>query len=146
MNSDFWSSSRAREKGYRGRKRREECREERRNLGGSIQQLVHKQHLLDIPLLMLTEQFCGAWQEWVEYRTQAGKKNKWVTNAIVFKKTMQRIEKWGPERAVEAINHSIEMGYRGIFEEKKFSAKNSGPKKWDEMSPEEKKFAKWDVL
>lgn len=83
---------------------------------------------LEIPISLSTVEFLEAWKEWVEYRTEAGKKYHWVTTSRVFRKSLQKCEKWGIERSIAAIDVSIEMGWRGLFEsqyQKPTSSKSS---------------------
>jgi hypothetical protein len=107
-------------------------------VGGRKRGVERNHGVCEIPLLLLTESFSEAWQEWVEYRIEAGKQMGWVTNDRVFQKSMNKCEKWGIERSVAAIDFSIEMGYRGLYEPRKIV---TSPK-----SPSSKKPDKWEGL
>lgn len=82
---------------------------------------------LEIPISLSTVEFLEAWKEWVEYRTEAGKKYRWVTTSRVFKKSLQKCQEWGIERSIAAIDLSIEMGWRGLFESQYQKPANSNP-------------------
>jgi hypothetical protein len=124
------SRTHAHARGKRGRKEEEKRREEgewgrREETGGNhgVSGLVIRHNypeLPQIPLLMLTESFKTAWEEWVQYRIEVGRKMRWPVTFQCFSKAMQKCEQWGPERAVAAIDYSIEMAYRGIFEPRQF--------------------------
>lgn len=83
---------------------------------------------VQIPLLLRTVAFITAWEEWIDHRLEAGRQRRWATTVRCFQKAMARCEAMGPDRAVEAIEHSIEMGYRGIFERAKFHVEQSKPR------------------
>jgi hypothetical protein len=64
------------------------------------------------PDSLATEQFQIAWLEWVIHRDQIKK----PMTPLAAQKLLKKLEEWGPERAIAAIEFSITMGYRGIFE------------------------------
>jgi len=57
-----------------------------------------------------------AWREWVETRIERGMQNRWTTDMPCFRQSMKKCERWGKQRAIVAIEFSIEAGYRGLFE------------------------------
>lgn len=61
-----------------------------------------------------TESFAKAWLEWEQHRTE---KRQSLTPSTI-EKQLAKLAKLGHERAIAAINHSIENGYIGIFEPK----------------------------
>jgi hypothetical protein len=69
-----------------------------------------------VPESLSNEKFANAWAEWVEYRLEAGVEHGWPVNVRSFRKALDKCEKWGVMRSIAAIDFSIEMGYRGLFE------------------------------
>lgn len=63
-----------------------------------------------------TPEVRDALEEWVPYYKGEFKKRNW--SQVSATKTFNRLRKEGatPEDVVEAIDHSLEMGYRGIFQ------------------------------
>lgn len=61
-----------------------------------------------------TDAFQAAWLSWVEYRRQAGKR----LTAATIAKQVKRLESWGHDDAIRAIERSIENGWQGLFEPK----------------------------
>lgn len=57
------------------------------------------------------EGFVNAWQDFVIFRSQSGKKLTTISISRLFTK----MEKWGPAVAVEAIENSITNGWQGVF-------------------------------
>ena len=75
---------------------------------------------LPIPLLLCTDAFISEWADWVEYRLECGRIYRWPTTIRCFRKTLIQCEQWGPQRSINAIDYSIRMGYRGLFEPRSF--------------------------
>lgn len=67
---------------------------------------------LDVP------DFRAAWTEWIAHRRETNK----PFTVRAAKIALPKMAGWGPQRAIEAIQHSIVGGYQGIFE-----AKNGKP-------------------
>jgi uncharacterized protein YdaU (DUF1376 family) len=65
--------------------------------------------------LSSSSSFLSSWDEWVIYR----KKIKKTMTPMTQEKQLSKMAKWGPDRAIAAINLSIEKGWTGIFEPKK---------------------------
>ena len=61
---------------------------------------------------LTTQLFAGAWDRWVAHRTEIKKK---LTPTSV-RQQFKRFAEWGPDRAILAIEHTIEMGWQGIRE------------------------------
>jgi hypothetical protein len=59
--------------------------------------------------------FKEAWGRWTAHRKEIKKTLTPTTTAAQLKK----LASWGVDRAIAAIDHSIEAGWTGIFEEKK---------------------------
>lgn len=53
------------------------------------------------------------WIKWIKYR-KTEKKN--AIGKISFSEMLNKIKKWGVEGTIEALRHSIECGYIGLFE------------------------------
>jgi hypothetical protein len=68
--------------------------------------------LEQIPEELKTPEFEAAWQEWKQHRKESGKK----LTSLSVSKQMRKLSAWGVERAIAAINNSIENSYQGIFE------------------------------
>lgn len=66
-----------------------------------------------IPQELDTPEFREAWTLWNEYRVEAKFK---AYKPIGARITLKRLSQWGSSRSVAAIEHSIHMGYQGIFE------------------------------
>jgi hypothetical protein len=76
--------------------------------------------LEQIPEELKTPEFEAAWQEWKQHRKESGKK----LTSLSVSKQMKKLSAWGVERAIAAINHSIENSYQGIFEPSKNAQRN----------------------
>ncbi len=68
--------------------------------------------------------FRAAWEEWIAHRR--GLRLKPYT-AQGQKGIFSKLAKWGSERAVAAIQHSMAQNYQGIFEEKVSASGSSKP-------------------
>lgn len=73
-----------------------------------------------IPTELKTPEFCIAWAEWVDERRITGRK----ITVRAAKLQLARCLDWGPAKAVESINQSIEFGWQGLFEPKEKQAVN----------------------
>lgn len=62
-----------------------------------------------------TPDFKNAWSDLIAYRKQ--KRNPMTQIGVT--KLINKLEKWGPVRAVSAINHSIASGWTGVYEDTK---------------------------
>lgn len=63
--------------------------------------------------VLSTRQFRMQWLNWASYRRNVLKKP--VTKFGVTR-TIRKLEKWGHERAIAAIRHSMDCEWRGIYE------------------------------
>ena len=124
-----------REEEMQGEERPEEKPLPRGREGNSSLSVINIFEKVPIPGPMRTGQFIRAWTEWIEYRIEAGKEMRWPITKLCFRMQLRKCSKWGPERAIAAIDHSIEMGYRGIWEHI--------PPEWTRNSPPESKYDKW---
>lgn len=68
-----------------------------------------------IPSELDTPLFKAAWADWNQHRKEKGKK----LTPLSVKKQMNQMVKWGVDRAILAINHSITKGWLSIFEDDK---------------------------
>jgi len=59
-----------------------------------------------------SDEFRKCWDEWIKYRFKRGKP---ITSEMAPKQ-LAKMEKWGEERAISAINHTIAMGWIGLRE------------------------------
>lgn len=78
--------------------------------------------MADLPENLQTKSFLNAWGEWEQHRKEIGHSLKPTTIA----KQLKKLSTWGPERAIAALNHSMENGWHGIFEPKPHNGGN-GP-------------------
>ena len=72
-----------------------------------------------LPEPLQTPEFMKAWEEWRQHRIEIRHK----LTPTQEQKSLAALAKWGNERAVAAVNHSVEKGYQGIYEKN-----DSGPK------------------
>jgi uncharacterized protein YdaU (DUF1376 family) len=82
--------------------------------GSSIQNQnqLHNQKQIQIPAGLDTERFKRAWEEWIQHRTEIKKK---LTPTSITRQ-LKAMNKWGEDRAVAAIHHTIEKGWQGLQE------------------------------
>lgn len=64
-----------------------------------------------------TPEFRAVWIEWVAYRRHEIKIPVTVHIARRAIRKMER-EDWSPERAIAALRHSMDRGWRGIYEDR----------------------------
>ena len=83
----------------------------------AIQRLDKSGKFLEFIAHMDTPEFIEPWQDYLQYRIEQGfaKKRK-PYQPVGFKMTLMRLARIGPQRAAEAIEHSVHMSYQGIFE------------------------------
>jgi hypothetical protein len=67
-----------------------------------------------IPLSLNEDRFIDKWHEWLSYRSEI-KKKLYPTTAIA---QLKKLETWGIDKAIKAIEESIEKGWQGLFEPK----------------------------
>lgn len=84
---------------------------------------------------MRSSDFIEAWTAWIEYRLEAGRLYRWVTTIRCFKRTMILCQRIGVKRATQAIDRSIMLGYRGVFEDANQKADEYGPRKTRSLNP-----------
>ena len=65
-----------------------------------------------IPKKLDTDAFNKAWLEWVQYRKESRKK---LTPSTI-RYQLKRLEKWGHDRAIAAIEETITQGWVGLRE------------------------------
>lgn len=78
-----------------------------------------------------TPQMENVWREWAEHRRQIKKR---LTPATI-KKQIAKLERIGHDRAVAAIEHSIEQGWTGIYEPKAQAAGQNGHSVGSQWTP-----------
>lgn len=66
----------------------------------------------EIPEALNGEVFASAWAEFLDHRRHS----KTSMSPEARKRALAKLARMGPERALKALAHSIEQGYRGIFE------------------------------
>lgn len=59
-----------------------------------------------------TQEFRGAWRDWVQYRKEIRK----PLTKTTIQRQVRRLEKWGHDKAIAAIDNSITNGWQGLFE------------------------------
>lgn len=89
-----------------------------------------EQEPISIPASLNTPEFLKAWAEWNQHRVE---KKKPQTN-LSCQKQLKFLESIGIQRAIAAINFSIEKGWEGIYEQKENGAPsrngNGGDQFW----------------
>lgn len=68
----------------------------------------------DVPIPATLRAASPALQDWIEHRRALGK----PATAVALQRLLLRLEAWGPERAVQALEHSLEHNWSGVFEPK----------------------------
>lgn len=68
---------------------------------------------MNVPPTLDTDAFRAAWEEWIAYRRE---RRLPAYKPIGLNRQLARLAKWGPARAVAAIEFSICQNYQGIFE------------------------------
>jgi hypothetical protein len=61
-----------------------------------------------------TDRFKAVWREWVAYREET--RHKLTARTVTMQ--IRKLEGFGHDRAIQAIEASIEQGWRGLFEPK----------------------------
>jgi hypothetical protein len=82
--------------------------------------------LLVFPENLQTSEFQKLWEEWEAHR--AAKRAKLTGQAR--NAALAKLSRWGPDRAIAALEHSLSQGWTGIFEE---SQKNNNKTKRTEF-------------
>lgn len=67
-----------------------------------------------IPEPLGTTAFLDHWRDWLKHRSEIRK----PVTYTAAEKQLRQLEKWGLQRAIIAIDHSIANGWQGIFEPK----------------------------
>jgi hypothetical protein len=82
------------------------------------------------------EDFLGKWESFVEHRRQIS----YPLTRKAAEYILADCEKWGPEKAIEALKNSIENGWRGVFEPKQVSGgRHAEPKSFQDREMERKR-------
>jgi len=89
----------------------EQIRHRECNPKNGIQRRVSKS---DVVLPFDSEEFQSSWREWQQHRIEKKKKLTPTSERLQLK----RMTTWGEQRAIDAINLSIEKNWEGIFEPK----------------------------
>jgi hypothetical protein len=86
-----------------------------------------------LPPPLNTPEVQDAWDEWQEHCRQKGKR----LTEISARRLIKKLQSWGSERAIAAINYSIEKNWGGVFEETG-TAKQPPKRKtdWSTVTPE----------
>ena len=71
-----------------------------------------------------SEEFKNAWQDWQQHRIEKKKK----LTATSRKMQLKKLAAWGEQRAIDAINLSIEKNWEGIFEPKQTTTRPTNEK------------------
>jgi hypothetical protein len=95
---------------------------------------------IPIDLAMQDEKFITAWIDWIGYRLDCQRIHRWKASIHCFERMMRLCERLGPQKATEAIDRSIMLGYRGLFEDSYQENKSR------QKTAEERKRAKWGCL
>lgn len=74
----------------------------------------------DLPFT--SDQFVNAWQRWVQHRKEKGSS---LTGSTV-ESQVKKLGAWGEDRSIAAIEHSIDMGWTGLFEPKTQPTEQTG--------------------
>ncbi len=69
-------------------------------------------HSFEIPEELRTELFSAAWAKWERHRAEI----KHPLRPTQAEAQLKKLEKLGESRAIETIEHTIEKGWRGLFE------------------------------
>lgn len=67
---------------------------------------------VELPAVLDTPEFRAAWAEWERYRREIKK----ALTPSTRKRQLAKLSGWGVDRAVAAIEASIEHGWQGLFE------------------------------
>lgn len=86
----------------------------------TIMEPIIMESTIIIPENLDTVEFFEKWVEWCEYRKKTRKKK--VSNIAAIRQ-LKKLSGWGVERAIAAIENSIENDYQGIFEPKQHRGK-----------------------
>jgi len=70
---------------------------------------------MTIPKNLNHDLFLKTFDEWIEYRKTVLKK---PLNPFTIDRQLKKLSAWGPERAIESINNSMDNQYQGLFEPK----------------------------
>lgn len=76
-----------------------------------------------LPVLLDTDEFRGAWAEYITYRKQAKLRR---LQPMSVRDQWAEMEGWGHDEAVEAIRTTIRKGWQGIFKPKQNGTNQSG--------------------
>jgi hypothetical protein len=78
----------------------------------------------DLPHSLDTDSFRKVWGEWQQHRSEIRKPLK----PTQIKKQLKRLDELGLKRAIEALNHTIDMGWQGIREPEPEDPRKPRPK------------------
>ncbi|MCC5790934.1 MAG: hypothetical protein JJT75_14990 [Opitutales bacterium] len=81
-----------------------------------------QQELDIIPAALDTQAFREAWAEWLQDRRE----RRIPMTPRARRMALKKMESWGPDTAVAAIEHSIIGGYKGIFQAPVSNQSNQG--------------------
>ena len=85
---------------------------------------------ITIPEGLQTDQFALAWKDWIQHRKEIKK----PLTKKQSEKQLATFEKWGVERSVKAIDHTVGKGWQGIREPESSVNPTAPPEK--EIRPE----------
>jgi hypothetical protein len=71
-----------------------------------------------IPEILQTPEFLEAWKDYDEHRHKIEPK-KWTP--LAKKKALNKLAKWGPAKAIEALNDAVINGWQGFYEPKEIA-------------------------
>ena len=85
---------------------------------------------IDLPLPYETEAFKSAWADFDAHRWLLKREKKTPWTALAGKRILARLEGYGHDNAIKAIDNSIVGGWAGVFDpDKSFGGKSSGVRK-----------------
>ncbi len=99
--------------------------------------------MIPIPDALNEPAFLAAWARWLEHLRQKGNRMSQLT----LQDQLTEAARWGSQKSIEAIGHSIKAGYIGLFEQNKNSKGKSddrnGPGKQYDPSTAGKPVVGW---
>jgi Helix-turn-helix domain len=80
----------------------------------SIEGVQKKESKEEIPESLRTEAFLSSWELWDQHRKKGSKRKEWTD--VARKIQLKHCAGWGPEKAIIAIENSIQSGWQGLFD------------------------------
>jgi hypothetical protein len=76
--------------------------------------------------LSLHREFTEAWDKWLKFRREKNHGKNLTPSTM--EKQLAKLEGWGAEKAIAAINQSIDAGWTGLFEPREGKPTKEAPK------------------